>query len=523
MFRIVRVFRGCGPYLCGLIFLCTLVVAGFSPSSARHGQKPATTNAAAIDGILRDALQAWRVPGLAIGVVQDDKVVYLKGFGVKKLGGDEPVTPDTLFPIASCTKAFTTTAMAMLVDEGKMGWDDRVRKHVDFFHLADPLADANVTLRDLVSHRTGLGANDMLWYRAPWGRDEIIRRIGHVKLKYPFRSTFQYQTTMFVTAGVAVEHASGTPWEDFVRQRIFEPLGMSAANFTTPEAEAGRDHATPHRINANGDVEAIPWYRIDKPDPAGSINATARDLVRWVRFQLGDGSFGGRRLVSAKNLQETHTPQMVIRMEGQVRAMNPDTQQMTYGMAWVIQDYKGHLQVSHAGAIDGFRAHITLMPKDKLGIVLLNNLHQTHMNLAVSNTLVDHLLGLAKRDWNAYIAEQVQKQMAATMARHREREEHRKPDTKPSRALDAYCGTYKDAAYGTVTVSLENSALLWKWNSFTARLEHFQYDTFIITEDFLGRLPAQFTLDGDGEVASMKVPEVLEVEFKKVKGKKLEK
>jgi CubicO group peptidase (beta-lactamase class C family) len=485
----------------------------FRPAAAK------SIDTAAIDAIVQKAQKAWQVPGAAVAIVRGDEVVYLKGFGVKRRGSSEPVTPDTLFPIASCTKAFTTTAMAMLADEGRMDWDDPVRRHVPYFHLADPLADADVRLRDLVTHRTGLGGNDLLWYRSPWDRQEIIRRIGRVKLKHPFRTTFQYQSTMFAVAGCAVESASGCRWKEFVQKRIFDPLGIKGATFTTTGAEQSPDHASPHRRNGNGEVEVIPWYPMPKPDPAGSINAGARDLANWVRFQLGDGSFQAKRLVSAKNLNETHTPQMVIRMEGPAKAMNPETVQMSYGMAWVIQDYRGHRQLSHAGAIDGFRAHLTLVPDAGLGLVILNNLHGTAMNLAVSNNLVDLLLDLPRRDWDAYLAEQVAREEAAAAARLREREAQRLPGTKPSRELEAYTGQYENTAYGTATLTLENGGLVWKWGNFTAGLGHFHFDTFTLENDLLGRPLVQFTLGTDGEVAAMKVTGVMDVEFKKVRPK----
>jgi CubicO group peptidase (beta-lactamase class C family) len=471
---------------------------------------------AALDQIVQEALAAWHVPGVAVGIVHNDQVVFLKGYGSKRQGSKEPITPETLFPIASCTKAFTTTAMAMLVDEGKMNWDDPVRKYVPFFHLADPLADAQVTLRDLVSHRTGLGNNDLLWYRSPWSRDEIIRRIGKVPLKYPFRSTFQYQSTMVTTAGIAVETASQSHWEDFVQKRIFDPLGIQRAVFTSTAAERAADHATPHLKNREGVPQPVDWYPLKSPDPAGSICIGARDLCQWVRFQLGDGRFDGQRLVSAKNLQETHTPQTIIRLEGSAREMNPETLQMSYGMGWVIQDYRGQLIWSHAGAIDGFRAPLTLVPEAKLGLVLLNNLHGTSMNLALSNQLVDHLLGLSKKNWNRCQMDQVKKGEAAAEAKNRQRQAARHPGTQPSHPLPDYVGTYEHPGYGEATVALENGKLGWKYSVFTGELQHYHYDFFTIANDFLGRPQIQFTLNRSGAVESMKVLDVLEVEFKKV-------
>jgi CubicO group peptidase (beta-lactamase class C family) len=469
----------------------------------------------AVDGIVLDAMKFWHVPGLAVGIVRNDQVIYLKGHGIKELGKKDPVTPDTVFPLASCTKAFTTTAMAMLVDEGKMNWDDPVRKHVEFFHLSDPSADALVNLRDLVSHRTGVGPHELLWYRSPWSQEEIIRKIAKVKLDYPFRSGFRYQTTMFTTVGWAVGHATGSSWADFVQKRILDPLDMKNTTFTTTQALQSSDHASPHRKGSDGLLQVIPWYQLDKPEPAGSVNSCARDLCNWVRFQLGDGADAGKRLVSTKNLQDTHAPQNIIRLEGNARAMHPDALQMNYGMGWVIEDYRSTLLVSHAGAIDGFRAHITLIPKAKIGIVLLNNLDQTQMNLAVSNSIVDSLLAFAKKDWNGYLAEQVRNEEATARIRYLLREANRRPDTKPSLPLQEYCGSFDDAAYGTATISLENGTLDWKWSTFSSKLEHFQDDTFTIDNDLLGHPRVQFIIGAGGKVTAMKVMDVMEVEFKK--------
>jgi len=480
---------------------------------------PAVVQAQSVDGptidsVIQDAMKAWEVPGVAVAVIRDGKVIYLRGLGLRDRGTKKLITADTVFPIASCSKAFTTLAMAMLVDEGKMGWDDPVRKHVPFFRLADPLADENVTLRDLVSHRTGVGPHELLWYRAPWKPEEMIRRIGRVKPSRSFRSAFQYQTIMFTTAGHAVGAASKSTWADFVQKRIFEPLGMTAASCTTAAALKASDHATPHRCNRDGHIEVIPWYEIDTPNAAGSVNASARDLAKWVQFQLGDGTIRGKRLVSEKSLNETHTPQMIIPLEGATRAMNPDTHQLSYGMGWVIQDYHGHLLVSHAGAIDGFRAHITLAPKDGLGIVILSNLHQTRLNLALSNSLVDLLLKLPSRDWNSYLAKIVQEEQVAARARAEEFWSKRRQGTKPSLELTAYVGAYKEPAYGTARIRLEKGRLVWEWSTFRCPLEHFHFDTFIAKNDILGDPPLIFTLNRDGDIASLKV---IDVEFKRAK------
>lgn len=483
-----------------------------SPTSRRP---TVLENAAVIDALVENALKAWHVPGVAVAIVRNDEVVYLKGFGVKEAGKDDPVTPDTLFPIASCTKAFTTAAMAMLVDDDKMDWDDPVRQHVPSFRLADPLANEEVTLRDLVCHRTGLGGNDFLWYRSPWSREEVIRRIGLVKPKHSFRTTFEYQSTMFTTAGAAVESASGMKWEEFVQQRILEPLGMKNVAFTTTAARQA-EYASPHRRDHDGKVQVIPWYVIDRPEPAGSIHASARDLSRWVRFHLADGAFEGNQLVSAENLGETHQPQMIVPLVGSARAMNPDTTQMSYGMAWVIQDHREQLLVSHAGAIDGFRAHLTLLPRARIGIVLLNNLERTQMNLALSNALIDELLDLPRRDWNAFVRAQVQKSEAAAREKHLAWQSRRQLGTRPSRELAAYAGSYEHPAYGTAKISVDDGRLMWRWNSFASPLEHYHFDTFVLNHEVLGFPEIGFTLDAAGNVATLKVSTPLEVEFTRV-------
>ena len=318
-----------------------------------------------------------------------------------------------------------------------------------------------------------------------------------------------------------VPHSSLESWADFVQKRILDPLEMKNTSLTTTKALASTDHATPNRLSSEGRLEVIPWYTMEKPEPAGSVNSCARDLCQWMRFQLADGTFRRTgvtpvaQLVSAKNLQETHTPQTIIRLDGNVRDMNPDTTQISYGMGWVIQDHRCQLLVSHAGAIDGFRAHITLIPKAKIGVVLLNNLDNTNMNLAVSNSLVDVLLGLSKKDWNAYVAEQVRKQESASRTRYFEREKNRKPESKPSLPLAAYAGTYEDPAYGAAVIALKDDSLIWKWSSFTCCLEHFADDTFTVDSDLLGHPRARFAAGSDGKVNTMKVMDVMEVEFKR--------
>src|SRR5262245_32023161 len=280
--------------------LAALALLAASP--ARAGE----VDARALDALVERTIKLWKVPGTAVVVVRGDEVVYLKGFGVREAGKKAPVTPDTLFPLGSCTKTFTTASMAVLVDQGKMAWDDRVRKHLPYFRLSDPLADADVRLRDLVCHRTGLASHNLLWYRSPWSQEETVRRAGKLPLSKPFRSAFQYQSTMFTAAGLAVARTSGVGWGDFVQEKLLTPLGMKATTLTSTAAEKAPDHASGHRLGDGGRAEVMDRYPLPVPEPAGSIHSNARDLAKWLRFHLGDGTAGKKRILSVERLAELH-------------------------------------------------------------------------------------------------------------------------------------------------------------------------------------------------------------------------
>jgi CubicO group peptidase (beta-lactamase class C family) len=469
---------------------------------------PAWCNAQAftpamIDDLAKDAIKQWRVPGLALAVVHDGRVVYLKGHGVRELGRADPVTPETVFPIASCTKPFTSLAVGMLMDDGKLTWDDPVRKHVPFFHLADPLADANVTLRDLMAHRTGVGSHDFLWYKSPWNLVQRIRKIGKVELEDSFRSRFHYQSIVFGAAGYAAGAAAGSDWSAVVRKRILDPLEMKDSSPAFPKGAA--QLAMPHRQDAAGKIAPIGRYPLDEPDPAGSLHASARDLSKFLRFQLAGGTWQGQQLIRRDILAETHAPQIVIRREGFAQIMNPATVQISYGLGWIIQDYHGQLLLQHGGAIDGFRAHLTMVPEARIGIVLLNNLDRGFMNLALSNTLIDQLLGLPYRDWNAYYLAIQAKEQSLEKERARKLRAGRKADTKPSLNLQAYAGMYREAAYGKCVISVKDGRLVWSWGQWRCPLEHFEKDVFLANAEGLVDAPAAFGVAQNGTVSSLTI------------------
>ena len=463
----------------------------------------ADLDAKKIETLIDRALEEWQVPGIAVAIVDGEKILFLQGRGVREKGKTEPVTPDTIFPLASCSKAFTTTLMAVLADDGKLEWDDPVRKHLKEFHLSDPLADGDVRLYDLVSHRTGVAAHDLLWYRAPWSQAEMVRRVGKLPLSKPFRTAMQYQSIMFIAAGRAAENAGGKPWAELVSERLFVPLGMKSASLQTPDALKMSDRASPHRMNKEGVLDVIPLYSMKEPNPAGSVNASARDLTAWLQLHLNEGMHGETRLVSAANLKMTHTPQIPIPMGDGDRHMHPFTQQMSYGMAWTIQDYRGELLVSHAGLIDGFRVHLTMIPKRKLALAILCNLDQTRMNLALSNNLVDLLLEAPSKDWNDHYRKIVEAGQFAAKVKEGQLERSRRRNTQPSLPLENYAGTYEEPAYGTAKIILEKDELILEWSTSRCKLEHFHFDTFRTRDALLGQWPIVFEVEGGKRVAAM--------------------
>lgn len=467
----------------------------------------ADVDSRAVDRMVEETLRAWKVPGAAVAIVRDDRVVYLKSFGVKEVGKSEPITPDTLFGIASTTKAFTTATMALLVDEKKLSWDDPVRKYIPYFHLDDACADSLVTMRDIVTHRTGLAGHDELWDNTPLTREELIRRVGNLELAKPIRTTYQYNNLMFMTAGEAVASAAKMAWNDFVTTRIFQPLGMSHTRIASSEFLAA-DHAIGHDYSRKKDAVTIHKYvDDDNLDAAGAIKSSARDMAQWIRFQLADGSIDGKRIISAEALGETKRPQFVVRMSESTKESNPETNILTYGMGWNVSDYRGELLVAHSGSLNGYRTQVALLPNQHAGVVVLINLGRAYAGLAIQRTVADMLIGKASpRDWSAYYLALDKKLDDKAEAKDNERKEKIRRDTKPSRELAAYAGIYENAAYGPLTVTIDNNALALHWMRLDVPLTHEQFDTFgAISEPDDMDERVQFQLGTDGEVKTLRI------------------
>ncbi len=459
-----------------------------------------------LDAVVADARKTFGVPGVAVVVVRDGKVIHLKGYGDRSLAAGpakaEPVSPDTLFPLASCTKAFTSAAIAALVDDGKMDWDDHVRKHLPTFRLSDEAADKLVSVRDLLCHRSGIGPHDLLWYHAPWDLDEAVRRIPLLPLTLPFRGGYQYSSVTVLAAGKAAENRSGSGWDELVTDRLTKPLGMKAVAFTTKRAKEFPDRAGGHRATADGKgVEPMPEFDMTEPNPAGSMFVTPRDYARWLLFHLNDGKVGTEQVVSAKQLGETKQPHTPIRLEGAARRQHPGVRQMTYAMGWVVYEYRGELVVAHGGLIDGFRVLTVLLPEHKAGFAVFANRHQTKLNLAVGNAITDRLTGKAgdrPTDWNSEFRKIDEQEAADKKADREARAKARKPDESPTRPANEVIGKYVSDVYGEAELVLGDKPE-WRVSAFKAPIEHWQGNTYRVTGGLFDDELLEVT-DGQGGV-----------------------
>ncbi len=458
----------------------------------------------------------WHVPGMAITIVKDDQVVFAKGYGVRELGKPEPVDENTLFAIASNSKAFTTASLAILVDEGKLDWDDPVRKYLPEFQMYSPFVTHEMTVRDLVSHRCGLAtfSGDLLWYDTTYSADEVLRRVHFLKPTSSFRSSFGYQNLMFIAAGKVVERISGKTWAQFVRERILTPLGMSRT--TTSVTEDDDNVASPHNESASPDGEkrlrALPQGNVDNCWGACGINSSVADLSRWVRLQLGQGTFEGKQIFSAKQSWEMWQPNIMIPISASAAASVPSRHFRAYGMGWVLYDYQGRKIVNHSGGLDGMISQTAIVPEENLATVILTN-SESPVATIMRDKILDSMLGAPQRDWNAEAIARKVKADTEEAEKQKKIDEARVLGTHPTLPLADYGGTYSGELYGDVNVDVEEDRLVLRMvpaPNFVADLEHWQYNTFRIRwrDSVHYNFPrgfVTFTIDGAGKTDALKI------------------
>lgn len=441
-----------------------------------RGQDRIAGAAVALDGFdafVDQAREAWNAPGIAIGIVVDDTVVLSKGYGVRDIESKKPVTDKTLFAIGSATKAFTAMTLATLVDEGVLDWDEPVINYLPNFQLYDDYATTHISPRDLVTHRSGLPRHDLAWYNNHrMTRAELVDHLRYFEPTLELREKFQYNNMMFVTAGYLAGQLTGGTWEDAVRARILNPLGMSATNFAVSESQKSLDYAAPHR-EKDDMVTRIPFRDITTVGPAGSINSSVEDMLKWVRLHLGAGTFEKKALLTASVMEELHKPQMVMGRSATRRELSAPT----YAMGWMVREYRGHRVVEHGGAIDGFISSVAFYPDDGIGIVAFTN-SKTALPTLMRRHAIDRLLDLEPIDWHGEAhAEWMESKKMSREAEER-KDMFRHVDAPPSHPLDAFAGTYTHPGYGDVVVVVKQEGLELTYNDITTPFEPWHYNVF---------------------------------------------
>jgi CubicO group peptidase (beta-lactamase class C family) len=496
----------------------TLTTTAIAPSAAAQAPAPPNTRAilADLDRYIPKALAEWNGAGVAIGIVKDDSLIYAKGFGVREVGKPETVDDRTIFAIGSNTKFFTAVAAGMLVDDGKLSLDDKVTKHLPWFQLYDPWVTREFTMRDAMTHRSGLGRRaDFLWYGTPYSRDEVVRRVRYLVPNSSFRTEYGYQNIMFLTAGQVVGAAAGKTWDEFIRERIFEPLGMSASNTSVKALASASNVARPHDLGRNQEHPVpIAWRDLDNAGPAGSINSNVQDMARWMRFILAGGTAKGRALLKPATLTDITSPHFIAQRIVN-DTLNPTRHFQTYALGIGASDLHGVKVLSHTGGIDGMLSYVAMVPERKLGIVVLTNVTgHNALYTTVGSRILNAFLGGPARDWSAIALEQTTKAEKAAEERFSKMMAQRPADAKPTHELAAYAGTYRNEMYGDVNVSFESGKLQFHYfNAVTLDLTPFAFDTFLgapagiatLTPD---ALPIRFALDPVGKIVSLDYPDV---------------
>lgn len=458
-----------------------------------------------IDAYINKAMTDWKIPGLAVAIVRGDSVIYAKGYGVRKVGTTDAVNDRTLFEIGSSSKSFTATVVAMMVSDGKMRWDDRIALYLPELRLQDPVANAELTLRDALSHRTGLSRHDFSWMSAGVSRDELLRRAKFIKPAATFRTRFIYQNVMILAAGQAAGKAAGSSWDELIQTRIFTPLGMTSSLPVMRPSQQVANLATPH-LTWRDTVYAKDHMDMDDIAPAGSIISSAHDMAQYLRFQINDGQYGGKRLVSSAALRETHTPQMLIGAGGGVPGTDSVTRFNTYGFGWFVQDYRGKLMWQHGGNTDGMTTAMGMLPDQKFGVVVLSNQHGSPLPDLLMKYLFDRELGAPMRDLSGESFARVANQRRRADSAQRAQEALRPKGAQPPLGLAAYEGTYADSLYGEAKVSLHDGILVLERGAFSAPLEYWNGGNFR-----WGRLPSgaipelmvKFDVTADGKVNTL--------------------
>jgi CubicO group peptidase (beta-lactamase class C family) len=481
-----------------LLFLsCELLAQKADPSLTKKIQE--------FDAYVTKAQKEWEVPGLSVTVVKDNQIIFTKGYGVRELGKPDPVNAQTLFACASTTKAMTAACMGMLVDEGKVSWDDAVEKYLPELQLYDPAATREIKIRDLFVHDTGVGNADFLWAMTDIPGDEVLKKMRWVKPSYSMRSSFIYQNIFYLAAGKVIEKVSGKLWHQYLAERIFAPLQMT---HTVPLLKLATDanKTMPHDRIAEK-ITVIEHDSADEIGPAGSVWACAEDIGKWMQCMLDSSKYVGGRLLSAKTWTEMFRPQVIVpasEFYPTMRIIKPNW--TTYGLGWFQHDYKGYKVNYHTGSLAGAVAIHAQLPDRKLGIYVFGNLDHAEVRHALVYKAFDHFALGGTTDWSADFLKLYSGIRSEQEKKKDEFVAKRVTNTKPSLAIENYVGRYTDPLYGEITVAALGNSLTFNINNFMkATFDHWHYDTFRgwYEKKWYGEGNATFSIGSDGLISKL--------------------
>jgi CubicO group peptidase (beta-lactamase class C family) len=492
-----------------------------APASAAISALPASSQLANLDADVERVMKLFDVPGIAIAVVKDGQVLSARGFGVRKLGAPDKVDGKTLFEVASNSKAFTAAALAMLVDEGKLAWDDPVTKHLPEFQMYDAYVTHEMTVRDLLTHRSGLGlgAGDLLWWpTTSFSTDEIIHKLRFIQPSTSFRSSYAYDNLLYIVAGKIIAAKSGKTWGETIRERILTPVGMASTTTSLQENEGNPNVANAHS-KINDKIAAVKAMPVPNAVGAVGINTNAEDIARWMNVLLAQGKLGtgadGKeaRLFSAKQARELWTAQTPMRIgEPNARLAGTKANFAAYGLGFQLRDYHGRLLALHSGALQGFYSKVVLVPEEKLGIAILTNAESGGSLNALQWQLLGRLVDRDdKSDWIGAVAAVEDEMHAKEKARLAKAGASRAARSQPSLPRTAYDGDYQDPWYGIASirhVGGKQVLSLSRTPDLSGELEHFQHDTFIVhwkERNFNADAYVTFALNPDGSIERLKM------------------
>ncbi|UCH95823.1 MAG: serine hydrolase [Candidatus Aminicenantes bacterium] len=491
-------------------FIC-FFIASLVLLSAAQGE----INLSELESYFEAARKEWKIPGMAVAIVKDGKVVLAKGYGIKEFSKKEKVDEKTLFAIASNTKAFTAATLAILKDEGKINWDDRVREYLPYFKLYDPYVTEEMTIRDLLCHRSGLKtfSGDLLWYETSYSTVEVIKRARYLKPAFGFRSGYGYSNIMFMAAGEIVPAVTGKPWKDFIKERIFKPLAMNTTNIGTTDLKKYNNVATPHYVYLDGRTVTVPYTPSDSLGGAGSINSNVIEMAQWVKMLLNNGVFDNQRILGEDSIWEMWSSHTVNRVTRSAKELFPTTHFRSYGLGWGLSDYHGYKVIGHGGGLDGMISRVALVPEIKLGLVILTN-SINGLPTGLTYKIIDTYLGVKPKDWSRIYLERYNKSVKKEMQRGLEITKKRVKGAHTGVKLEDYAGLYQGPMYGDAAVTLKKGKLVLELLPapiFISDLAHLHYDTFVLklrnTFSFVphGTGTVQFIRDKQGNVVEMKV------------------